>query len=99
MINHKRLVHENYKPKKCPQCERRFSTKALLEEHVVQSHNPEDILCNNCGKITSTIDSFLNHQRNVHKKENVNIELQWNMLIPSLLIRNSNRIRIRLNPH
>ena len=38
-------MHENYKPKKCPQCDRRFSTKALLEEHVMRSHNPEGILC------------------------------------------------------
>ena len=69
LINHKRLVHENYKPKKCTQCDRRFSTKALLEEHLMRSHNPEGILCNDCGKIFSSPKLLKRHELWHHNPE------------------------------
>ena len=62
-------MHENYKPKKCPQCDRRFSTKALLEEHVMRSHNPEGILCNDCGKIFSSPKLLKRHELWHHNPE------------------------------
>ena len=69
LINHKRLVHENYKPKKCTQCDRRFSTKALLEEHLMRSHNAEGILCNDCGKIFSSPKLLKRHELWHHNPE------------------------------
>ena len=69
LINHKRLVHENYKPKKCNLCDRRFATKALLDEHKERSHNPEGILCNDCGKIFKSPKLLKRHELWHHKPE------------------------------
>ena len=51
LVNHKRLVHENYRPKKCQHCDRRFGTKAALEDHVQSAHSTEGHLCVDCGKM------------------------------------------------
>ena len=69
LINHKRLVHENYKPKKCGNCGKRFSTKSLLEEHIQRFHSPEGILCNDCGKIFASQKLLKRHELWHHSPE------------------------------
>lgn len=69
LINHKRLVHENYKPKKCNLCDKRFASKALLDEHMARSHNPEGILCPDCGKTFTSPKLLKRHELWHHKPD------------------------------
>ena len=69
LVNHKRLVHENYRPKKCSQCERRFGTKAALEDHIQSAHGTEGHLCNDCGKLFSSKKLLDRHHVWYHNPE------------------------------
>ena len=69
LVNHKRLVHENYRPKKCDHCDRRFGTKAALEEHVQGTHNTEGHLCNDCGKLFASPKLLARHHLWYHNPE------------------------------
>ena len=73
LVNHKRIVHENYRPKKCdfPNCEKRFPTKSCLEDHIMRVHSANEILCNDCGKLFASPSMLRRHARWHHNPDKV----------------------------
>ena len=69
-VNHKRIVHENYRPKKCDHCDKRFPTKSCLEDHVMRVHQSSEILCNDCGKMFASPSMLRRHARWHHNPGN-----------------------------
>ena len=71
LVNHKRIVHENYRPKKCdfPNCEKRFPTKSCLEDHIMRVHSANEILCNDCGKLFASPSMLRRHARWHHNPD------------------------------
>jgi hypothetical protein len=62
LVNHKRIVHENYRPKQCEQCDKRFATKSVLDDHMMRAHSEHEILCNDCGKMFASPSMLRRHE-------------------------------------
>ena len=61
-------VHEGKKPFSCEKCDKGFSKKFNLKEHVQSVHEGRKLLCETCGKGFVNRDSLRNHIDHIHNK-------------------------------
>ncbi|XP_064102836.1 gastrula zinc finger protein xFG20-1-like [Macrobrachium nipponense] len=61
------LIHDQVKPFPCPECDKQFSQKQLLEDHM-QKHTGERQYCTICNKYYTAKSSFDQHMKRHSRK-------------------------------
>lgn len=68
-LNHEKYVHDgDYKRKKCPYCQEKFTNYAKKRSHMVEEHGAEPMSakCDICLKVFSTRARLRGHTRRAH---------------------------------
>lgn len=66
---HIKSVHEGVRPHVCTICDKRFTMKAQLNDHLVIHTGEKAFVCDRCGKRFNRKNVLRMHKQRVHKQQ------------------------------
>lgn len=68
LAKHKRSIHEGLRPHVCQICDKRFTIKSQLNEHLLIHTGERPYVCDECGKAFNQARTVRTHKKLVHQR-------------------------------